>query len=268
MAQRKTTRDIREMKVRGEKIACLTAYDYLHARVLDQAGIDIVLVGDSLGMVFGGHDTTLPVTFEDMLHHTAAVSRGVRQALVVADMPFLSYQADEKSAIENCGRFLKAEIAQAVKVEGGSESICRLVARLTEIGIPVMGHLGLTPQSVHALGGFHPQGKTDADAKRIFESARKIEEAGAFCVVLEAIPTLLAKKITKSLSIPTIGIGAGPDCDGQVLVTADMLGLFEDFKPKFVRRYMELGKEMRKAVTSYIGDVRKGRFPSDSESYH
>lgn len=268
MAQRKTTRDIREMKSRGEKIACLTAYDYLLGRVLDQAGVDIVLVGDSLGMVFCGHDTTLPVTTEDMLYHTAAVSRGVRHALVVADMPFLSYQADEKTAIENCGRFLKAGIAQAVKIEGGSESMCHRITRLTEIGIPVMGHIGLTPQSIHTLGGFRPQGKVDGEAKRILESALKIEKAGAFCVVLEAIPTQLAKKITKSLTIPTIGIGAGPDCDGQVLVTADLLGLFEDFRPKFARRYMELGKDMRKAVTSYISDVRKGRFPSDTESYH
>lgn len=268
MPPRKTTRDIREMKARGEKIACLTAYDYLHARILDQAGIDIVLVGDSLGMAFGGYDTTLPVTTEDMLYHCAAVSRGVRQALVVADMPFLSYQTDEKSAIENCGAFLKKSLTQAVKIEGGNESVCQLIRRLTEIGIPVMGHIGLTPQLVHTLGGFRPQGKAEADAKRIFECAKCVEEAGAFCLVLEAMPSQLAVKISQSLSIPTIGIGAGAGCDGQVLVTADLLGLFEDFRPKFVRRYMELGRDIRKAVTSYIDDVRKGRFPSDSECYH
>ncbi len=268
MAQRKTARDIGEMKARGDRIACLTAYDYLHARVLDQSGVDIVLVGDSLGMVFCGYENTLPVTVDDMFYHASAVSRGVHQALVVADMPFLSYQVDEKSAIENCGRFLKSNVTQAVKIEGGSEFRVRLIDRLVETGIPVMGHIGLTPQLVHTLGGFRTQGKIESDAKRIQESALKIQETGAFCLVLEAIPAEHARKITRSLKIPTIGIGAGDGCDGQILVTADLLGMFEDFRPKFARRYMEMGKEMRKAVASYIDDVRKGRFPADSESYH
>lgn len=261
-----TTKILIEMKKRGEKIAMLTAYDFLIAKLLDEAGIDVILVGDSLGNVFQGHETTLPVTVDDMIYHAKAVCRAVKRAMVVVDMPFLSYQASLEEAIKNCGRVLKETCAEGVKLEGGSE-IIDVVYKLTSIGIPVMGHLGLTPQSIHKFGGYDVRGVDEKEAEKILNDAKELESAGAFSIVLEKIPSGLAKKITETISIPTIGIGAGPFCDGQVLVVYDMLGLFEEFKPKFVRRYAELSKIIRNAFENYISDVKSGKFPSESESY-
>lgn len=255
-----------EMKRKGEKIACLTAYDHLMARFLDQAGIDIVLVGDSVGMVVSGYETTIPVTLEEILYHTRAVRRGITRALLVADLPFLSYQASVEQAVRSAGRCLKEGQAEAVKLEGGRWT-AEIVSRLVKIGIPVMGHLGLTPQSIHAFGGYGVRAKEQDEAQRIQEDAKILEEAGVFALVLEKVPAALAGKITESLDIPTIGIGAGPHCDGQILVSHDMLGIFEEFRPKFVRRYAEMGREMREAFTAYVRDVRSGRFPSEKESY-
>ncbi|CUS85105.1 ketopantoate hydroxymethyltransferase [Candidatus Kryptobacter tengchongensis] len=261
-----TTKILIEMKKRGEKIAMLTAYDFLIAKLLDEAGIDVILVGDSLGNVFQGHETTLPVTVDDMIYHAKAVCRAVKRAMVVVDMPFLSYQVSLEEAIKNCGRVLKETCAEGVKLEGGSE-IIDVVYKLTSIGIPVMGHLGLTPQSIHKFGGYDVRGVDEKEAEKILNDAKELESAGAFSIVLEKIPSGLAKKITETISIPTIGIGAGPFCDGQVLVVYDMLGLFEEFKPKFVRRYAELSKIIRNAFENYISDVKSGKFPSESESY-
>jgi 3-methyl-2-oxobutanoate hydroxymethyltransferase len=261
-----TTKTLVEMKRNGEKIAMLTAYDFIIAKLLDEAGIDVILVGDSLGNVFQGHKTTLPVTLEDMIYHTKAVCRGVKRAMVVVDMPFLTYQVSVEEAVKNCGRVLKETCAEAVKLEGGSE-IVEVVKKLTSIGIPVMGHLGLTPQSIHKFGGYDVRGVDEKEAEKILNDAMALEQAGAFAIVLEKIPSELAKQITKSLSIPTIGIGAGPHCDGQVLVVYDMLGLFEEFKPKFVRRYAELSKLIKNAFENYIKDVKSGKFPDESESY-
>ncbi|CUT04269.1 3-methyl-2-oxobutanoate hydroxymethyltransferase [Candidatus Chrysopegis kryptomonas] len=261
-----TTKTLIEMKRNGEKIAMLTAYDFIIAKLLDEAGIDVILVGDSLGNVFQGHKTTLPVTLEDMIYHTKAVCRGVKRAMVVVDMPFLTYQVSVEEAVKNCGRVLKETCAEAVKLEGGSE-IVEVVKKLTSIGIPVMGHLGLTPQSIHKFGGYDVRGVDEKEAEKILNDAMALEQAGAFAIVLEKIPSELAKQITKSLSIPTIGIGAGPHCDGQVLVVYDMLGLFEEFKPKFVRRYAELSKLIKNAFENYIQDVKSGKFPDESESY-
>lgn len=261
-----TTKILIEMKKRGEKIAMLTAYDFLIAKLLDEAGIDVILVGDSLGNVFQGHETTLPVTVDDMIYHAKAVCRAVKRAMVVVDMPFLSYQVSLEEAIKNCGRVLKETCAEGVKLEGGSE-IIDVVYKLTSIGIPVMGHLGLTPQSIHKFGGYDVRGVDEKEAEKILNDAKELESAGAFSIVLEKIPLGLAKKITETISIPTIGIGAGPFCDGQVLVVYDMLGLFEEFKPKFVRRYAELSKIIRNAFENYISDVKSGKFPSESESY-
>ena len=255
-----------KMKKAGEKIACLTAYDTLTASLLDKAGMDLILVGDSGAMVFAGHETTLPITVDQMLYHTQAAARGVESALLIADMPFLSFQVTPEEAIRNAGRFLKEGNADGVKIEGG-EHMAETFRRLTEVGIPVMGHLGLTPQSIHAFGGYKLQGKEEAQAAKLMNDAKIIEEAGGFAIVLEKIPSDLAKKITKSISIPTIGIGAGPHCDGQILVTHDMLGLFEEFKPKFVRRYAELAETIRTAVENYGKDVKEGTYPSDKESY-
>ena len=251
----------------SNKITCLTAYDFPTARLLDEAGVDILLVGDSLGMVVLGYDNTLPVTLEEMLHHTRAVRRGTERALVVADMPYGSYHAEISESLRNAMRFIKEAGAEAVKVEGGERRL-ELIARMTDAEIPVMGHVGLTPQSVHALGGFKVQGKTPDAAERLLRDARAVEAAGAFSIVLEAVPRELAAQITRELRIPTIGIGAGPDCDGQVLVLHDMIGLTFGEPPKFARRYAKVGEEILRAAREYCEDVRGGRFPSDSESYH
>lgn len=266
-SNKKTITDIKAMRAKNEKIAMLTAYDFYIARLLDMAGIDMILVGDSLGMVFAGYQNTLPVRVDDIFYHASVVSRGAKNALVVADMPFLSYQIDDKSAIENCGRFIKEGVAQAVKIEGGSPEICRKIKMLVDIGIPVMGHIGLTPQMIQTLGGYKIHGRTNDEAKRLIESARRVENAGAFCMVLEAMPNVLGGKITKSVSIPTIGIGAGADCNGQVLVISDVLGMFDEFKPKFARQYADIGQIMRKAIRDYIDDVKHSRFPGEAETY-
>ncbi len=249
-----------EMKQRGEKIAMLTAYDALMARMLEQAGIDVLLVGDSLGMVLLGYATTLPVTLEDMIHHTRAVSRGARRALIVADMPFLSYQVSIPEAIRNAGRLMQ-EGANSVKIEGGRH-MAETVARLVEVGIPVMGHLGLNPQSVNQTGGFRKQARTKEDAQRLIEDAHALEQAGAYSIVLESIPEDVARDVTAELRIPTIGIGAGPDCDGQVLVCYDALGMTGDAAPSFAKRYAQLGAEIISSARRYAEEVREGGFPA------
>ncbi|RMH65563.1 MAG: 3-methyl-2-oxobutanoate hydroxymethyltransferase [Calditrichaeota bacterium] len=257
---------IRAMKSKGEKISMLTAYDALMAEIVDQAGVDMILVGDSAGMVMGGRPNTLSVTMDEMLHYTRSVSNAVAHALLVADMPFLSYQVSVEQALTNAGRFLQEAGAEAVKLEGG-QSMAGTIRRLTGTGIPVMGHIGLTPQSMHQLGGFKVQGREASRSEELRQDALALQEAGVFCIVLEKIPAALATDISQSLSIPTIGIGAGPGCDGQVLVTHDMLGLFRRFRPRFVRRYAELGDAMEKAVQAYIKDVKANTFPDESESY-
>jgi 3-methyl-2-oxobutanoate hydroxymethyltransferase len=249
------------------KITCLTAYDYPTARLLDESGVDVLLVGDSLGMVVLGHQSTLPVTLDDMLRHTQAVRRGTQHALVVADMPYGSYHTDVAEALRNAVRFIKEAGAEAVKIEGGERRL-ELIVRLTEAEIPVMAHVGLTPQSVNALGGYRVQGKTTDTAEQLLRDARAVEAAGAFAVVLEAVPRELAAQITRELRIPTIGIGAGPDCDGQILVLHDMLGLTFDHTAKFTRQYANVGEIIRSAARDYCEDVRGGTFPSDAESYH
>ena len=251
----------------SKKIISLTAYDYPTARLADEAGVEVILVGDSLAMVVLGHESTLPVTVEEMLHHTRAVRRGTRRALVVADMPYGSYHAGIDESVRNAVRFVKEGGAEAVKVEGGERRL-ELIARLTEAEIPVMGHVGLTPQSVNALGGYRVQGKTTDAAERLLRDARAVEAAGAFAVVLEAVPRELAAQITRDLRIPTIGIGAGPDCDGQILVLHDLLGLTFSSTPKFARQYANVGEVISKAMREYCEDVRSGGFPSDAESYH
>ena len=253
--------DLDAKKRRGEKIAMLTAYDYTMARLLDRAGVDLILVGDSLGMVIMGCETTLPVTLDAMVHHTRAVTRGVHRALVVADMPFLTYQISVAEALRNAGRLIQEGGAAAVKIEGGGPAV-ETAARLVEAGIPVMGHLGLLPQSVHQLGGFRQQARDSQDASQLLADAQALEEAGAFSVVLESIPADVAATVTANLNIPTIGIGAGPDCDGQVLVSYDMLGLSQDAVPPFVRRYADLGEQAVAAARKYADDVRAGRFPA------
>jgi len=250
--------DLLEMKQRGEKITVLTAYDATMARLLDCAGVDAILVGDSLGMVIMGHETTLEVTPDMMVHHTRAVRRGTKHALVVADMPFLTFQTGLDDAVRNAGRLIQEGGAAAVKLEGGRAS-AEVIARLVEVGIPVMGHIGLTPQSVHQLGGFKKI--AGAAAEKLLEEARTVQQAGAFGIVLESIPSEVAAEITQALTIPTIGIGAGPHCDGQVLVSYDVLGLFDEFTPPFVKRYAEMGKEVVRSAREYIDEVRTGRFP-------
>jgi len=252
--------DLKAMKRRGEKIVMLTAYDASMARLLDRAGVDVLLVGDSLGMVIMGCENTLPVTLEAMLHHVRAVRRGARRALVVADMPFMSYQVSVAEAVRNAGRLIQEGGASAVKLEGG-RPVLDVVRRLTEIGIPVMGHLGLVPQSVHQLGGFRPRARDEREAERLLEEARELEQAGAFALVLESIPAEVARSVTQALSIPTIGIGAGPHCDGQVLVSYDIFGLYEGPVPPFVKQYARLGELMVEAARAYAEDVRQGRFP-------
>ncbi|MGE0447735.1 MAG: 3-methyl-2-oxobutanoate hydroxymethyltransferase [Vicinamibacterales bacterium] len=252
--------DFRTRKARGERIAMLTAYDATMARLFDHAGIDALLVGDSLGTVILGHDTTIPVTLDAMVHHTRAVSRGTQRALVVADMPFLTYQVTVADAVRNAGRLIQEGGAAAVKVEGG-RAVVETVARLVEIGIPVMGHLGLQPQSVHAVGGHRRVATGPGDAERLVDEALLLEDAGVFAVVLEAVPATAAARVTERLSIPTIGIGAGAGCDGQVLVSYDMLGLFDEFVPSFVKQYARLADTVLEATQSYVADVRAGRFP-------
>ncbi|MCX8010710.1 MAG: 3-methyl-2-oxobutanoate hydroxymethyltransferase [Ignavibacteria bacterium] len=256
----------KRQKANKEKITALTAYDYLIARLLDRAGIDIVLVGDSLGNVFQGHGTTLPVTLDDMIYHTTAVQRGVHRAMIVVDMPFMSYQTNIDEAFRNAGRIMKETDAGAVKLEGG-ELIAKTVAKLTENGLPVMGHIGLTPQSIHRFGGYQPRGREKEEAEQLLRDAKALEDAGAFSIVLEKIPAELAKKITNSIKIPTIGIGAGKYCDGQVLVVYDMLGLLDEFYPRFVRKYMNLSTDILKAFEKYVQDVKSGDFPNEKESY-
>ncbi len=261
-----TVPDIVGMKASKEKIAVLTAYDYMFASLLDQAGLDIILIGDSGAMVFAGNETTLPMTMDEILYHCKAVCRGVNHALLVADMPFLSYQVSIEEAIRNAGRFLKETTVDAVKIEGGEE-IAVTINRLVSIGIPVMGHLGLTPQHIKKFGSYSVQGRSAEQANRLLNDARALQDAGVFSIVLEKIPISLAKQVSEHLKIPTIGIGAGPFCDGQVLVTPDMLGLFEKFKPKFVRKYSNLAEIIKKAGIQYLNDVKENRFPAAEESF-
>jgi len=262
-----TIPEIMRRKGEGKKVTMLTAYDYTFARIVDEAGIDIVLVGDSLGTVVQGHSNTLPVTMDEMIYHTRNVSRGVENALVVADMPFLSYQTSIEDGVYNAGRFLKEGGAAAVKVEGGANIVDRVRAMI-DSGIPVMGHVGMLPQTVHKIGGYKVQGKDDLSAERILNDARLLEEAGVFAIVMECIPEGLARRITDSLSIPTIGIGAGIHCDGQVLVIHDLLGLLPQPMPKFVRQYADLRSRCIEAVRKFKEDVEKGFFPGKEESYH
>lgn len=261
-----TTLDLLKKKQKGEKITILTAYDYSTAKLIDEASVDVIMVGDSLGMVVLGYDSTLPVTMEDMLHHTRAVVRGVNRAMVVGDMPFLSYQINVEEAVENAGRFLQEAGAHAVKLEGGRPMV-ETISRIVDVGIPVMGHLGMTPQSVHKFGGFRLQGKTESDAERIFNDAKALEQAGVFAIVLELVPTELAKRITEAVSVPTIGIGAGPHCDGQVLVTNDLLGLYGEFHPKHAKKYANLSDVMLEAFKSYVEEVKAGKFPGPEHSF-
>ena len=261
-----TVSTFREQKAKGEKISMLTAYDYSTAKLMDEAGINGILVGDSLGMVMLGYEDTLPVTMEDMIHHTAAVCRGAKNTLVVGDMPFISYQVSVEEAVYNAGRLMKEGRCQAVKLEGGA-SVCPQIRAITNASIPVMAHIGLTPQSINAFGGFKVQGKSEEAAKKLLEDAKAVEEAGAFAVVLECVPAKLAELISKSISIPTIGIGAGAGCDGQILVYQDMLGLFSDFTPKFVKKYANVGEMMTQAFRDYIADVQEGSFPAPEHTF-
>jgi 3-methyl-2-oxobutanoate hydroxymethyltransferase len=261
-----TIPDIVTLKKEGKKVTALTAYDYLMARMLDEAGIDIILVGDSLGMVVAGQPNTLSVSMDQMIYHTAIVSRAVKTALLVGDMPFMSYQVSIEKGIENAGRFLQEAGAEAVKIEGG-QVVLPLIEKLIRLGIPVMGHLGLLPQSIHKYGSYKLQGKDPVMASQLKEDALLLQDAGCFSIVLEKIPVSLAQEITQMLDIPTIGIGAGPFCDGQILVSYDMLGIFDQFKPRFVRRYANLADQMRKAFQKYITDVQSGRFPTEDESF-
>lgn len=266
MTRKKTILDIQKMKGEGEKIAVLTCYDFPTARILDNCGIDIMLVGDSAGVVVAGHENTLPVTVDEMVYHTMAVMRAEPKALVIADMPFLSYQVDLGEARRNAGRLIKEGGAAAVKLEGG-EHVAPIIRAIVDMDIPVMAHIGLTPQSIHRMGGYKVQGKTEVQAERLIADALAIEAAGAFAVVLEGIPQKLAARITAELAIPTIGIGAGPDCDGQVLVIHDILGLCEKYSPKFVKKYVDLRPVISDAVTRYIAEVKEGEFPTEANSF-
>ena len=260
-----TIRDLRAFKERGERFVMLTAYDYPTASILDEAGVPVILVGDSLAQNVLGYSTTLPVTMDEMLHHTRAVARGATNALIVGDMPFLSYQTSLEDGIRNAGRFLKEGGAHAVKLEG---PMIELAATLADRGIPVMGHIGLTPQSVHAMGGYRVQGKSEEDARRLVDEAQALAKTGVFSLVLEGIPSTLAAEITQSVPVPTIGIGAGPHCDGQVLVLTDLLGLSAGGYPKFAKRYADLRGEITRAIGAFRDDVTSGRFPDDAHSYH
>ena len=259
--------DVQTMKREGKKITMLTAYDYPMALLEDRAGIHIILVGDSVGMTVLGYENTVPVTMEEMIHHTKAVTRGAKFPLVIGDMPFMSYNTSEREAILNAGRFMKEGGADAVKLEGGA-SVKDIVKALVKAGIPVMGHIGLTPQTISMLGGFKVQGKDAQAAQKIIDDALLLEDAGAFSVLLEAVPAPIAKRVTERLKVPTIGIGAGVHCDGQVLVVHDMLGLFDRFTPKFAKRYVNLSEAILKAFDSYIQEVEKGAFPADQHSFH
>jgi 3-methyl-2-oxobutanoate hydroxymethyltransferase len=261
-----TINQVKEMKQRGEKIAMLTAYDYATAKLVDSAEIPLILVGDSLGMVVLGYESTIPVTMEEMLHHTKAVVRGTQKALVIGDMPFMTYHVSVYDALRNAARFIQEGGAQAVKLEGGV-TVAEKVKRIIECGIPVMGHIGLTPQSINQFGGHKIQGKTPEAAARLLEDARALEEAGAFAIVLETVPAPLARLITQKISIPTIGIGAGPDCDGQVQVINDMLGSFTDFVPKHAKQYAKLADVIKSAASQYRDEVTSGKFPTDKESF-
>jgi len=267
MDKKLTIQDIIVMKKNGEKISMLTAYDTSFASLIDAAGIEIVLVGDSLGMVLLGYDSTIPVTMEEMLHHCRAVNRGIKRAVMVGDMPFMSYQVSESEAITNAGRFLKESGCDAVKLEGGTE-MCDKVKAISLAGIPVMGHIGLTPQTASQLGGYKVQGRDADSARKLLQSARDLEASGAFSIVLECIPAELSEVITKAVSIPTIGIGAGKHCDGQVLVTHDMVGMFEKFIPSFVKQYANLASQIKEAVATYNEEVKNGSFPSEEQSFN
>jgi 3-methyl-2-oxobutanoate hydroxymethyltransferase len=264
--KQKTVRDIGQMKQQRDKISVLTAYDYPFARLISEAGIDMILVGDSVGSVFSGYDNTLPVTMDEMIYHTRAVVRGAGQTLVVADMPFMSYQTDLRDARHNAGRLIKEGGAQAVKLEGG-ENMAETIRTIVDIDIPVIGHVGLTPQSIHRMGGFRVQGRQDEQARRILADARAVEEAGAFALVLEGIPRSLGRQITEALSIPTIGIGAGVDCDGQVLVIHDILGLCDKYSPKFIKRYADVSTTISAGIEDYIREVKSGAFPTEAHSF-
>jgi len=261
-----TINQIKEMKQKGEKIAMLTAYDYATARIVDEVGIPLILVGDSLGMVVLGYESTIPVTMEEMLHHTKAVVRGTKKAMIIGDMPFMTYHTNVEDALRNAARFIQEGGAQAVKLEGGV-TVAEKVRRIVECGIPVMGHIGLTPQSIHQLGGFKVQGKTPEAASKMLKDAQALEEAGAFAVVLETVPTQLATLITQKISIPTIGIGAGIGCDGQVQVINDILGSFADFVPKHAKQYIKLTDIMSNAIAQYFNEVKAGSFPTDEQSF-
>lgn len=261
-----TVRTLAEMKRKGDKIVFLTAYDWIVARLVDEAGVDGILVGDSVGQVFAGHASTLPVTLDEMIYHARAVRRGAPEALMIVDLPFLTFQVSPEDALLNAGRVMKETLAQGVKLEGGGR-VASTAARLVEAGIPVMGHLGLTPQSVHALGGYRLQADDDASGARLEEDARALTEAGCFAIVLEKIPRDLGQRVSEALAVPTIGIGAGSGTDGQVLVTPDLLGLTPDFRPRFVRRYGELGNAAADGLARFVDDVRSGAFPSAEESY-
>ena len=261
-----TVRDISARKG-GEKLVMVTAYDALFARLVDESGVDIILVGDSLGNIVAGFDSTLRVTLDQMIYHGAAARRGCTRALLVVDMPFLSYQVNTEEAVRNCGRVMQETGAQAVKLEGGGEARAEAVRAVVELGVPVMGHLGFTPQSVHAMGGARVQGRDDASAARLVEEARRLEAAGAFALVLELVPAARAAEVTRAVRIPTIGIGAGPSCDGQVLVLHDLLGLNDGFAPKFLKRYAELGAASRRALEEFAADVRAGKYPDDAHSF-
>ena len=264
--KRVTTKTLSLLKKKGIKIASLTAYDFITAKILDEAGIDVILVGDSLGNVFQGNDTTLPVTMDEMIYHTKAVSKGVNRAMLVVDMPFMSYQLSIDEGFRNAGRIMKETPAGAVKLEGGLR-VADTIKKITDSGIPVMGHIGLTPQSIYQFGSYRERGRDNDEAEEILRDAEAIEQAGAFAIVIEKIPAQLSKKISEKLTIPTIGIGAGVYCDGQILVTPDMLGLNVDFHPRFVRYYAELANQISGAVKNYIGDVKQTKFPSEEESY-
>lgn len=263
---KKTILDFKKAKENNERISMLTAYDYSSAKLIDEAGIDAILIGDSLGMVSLGYEDTLSVTMEDMIHHTKAVARATKNALVVADLPFMSYQTSVYDAVYNAGRLIKEGRAHAVKLEGGIE-MCDRIEAIVKSSIPVMAHIGLTPQSVNALGGFKVQGKDEKAAKALIEAAKTVEKAGAFAVVLECVPAKLAEIVTKELNIPTIGIGAGAQCDGQVLVYQDMIGMFSGFTPKFVKKYANIGDMMKEAFEEYNKEVKNGSFPSQEHTF-
>lgn len=266
MNKKFTVKSFQEAKNNNQKITMLTAYDYSMAKMVDEAGIDAILIGDSLGMVFQGNDSTLPVTVDDIIYHTKAVVRGANRALIVSDMPFMSYHISKEDAVHNAGRIVKEGGAHAVKLEGGAK-YAHIIEAIVDAQIPVMGHIGLTPQSVNAFGGFKVQGKDEAAAKQIIEDAKAIEKVGVFAITLEGIPAKLAKLVTESVSVPTIGIGAGKDCDGQVLVINDMLGLFSDFVPKFVKQYAKLNGDINNALKEYIREVDTGEFPTQAHTF-